>query len=67
MKKTVWAVLAALVLAGCGSSAARWPGEAAVRKGMEDIGFFDIPEKSAAEVNASRTPILFRGVLSGIV
>ena len=44
MKKTVWAVLAALVLAGCGSSAARWPGEAAVRKGMEDIGFFDIPE-----------------------
>ena len=44
MKKTVWAVLAALVLAGCGSSAAKWPGEAAVRKGMENIGFFDIPE-----------------------
>ena len=55
MKKTLYAIMAAVLLAGCGSSAPAWPGESAIREGMEDIGFFDIP-KSWIDVSETDDP-----------
>ncbi len=55
MKKTLCAIMAAFLLAGCGSSAPAWPGESSIREGMENIGFFDIP-KSWIDVSETDDP-----------